>query len=71
MCQALRELIEDSRMEGHAAGHATGIMAGIQAMIQENKDAGADEEIIVQKLIKYFSLSEDEAMELVQNVGEH
>ena len=75
MCKALRDMMEDSRNEGleagRAEGHAAGIMTGIQAMIRENLDSGADEEIIVQKLVKYFPISVEEAMELGHSGGEH
>ena len=78
MCKALRDMMEDSRMEGHAAGlaeghasgHAAGILVGIQVLIRDNRDAGADEEVIVEKLQKYYSLSAEEARERVREFEE-
>ena len=62
MCKALRDMMEDSRMEGHAAG----ILVGIQVLIRENRDAGVSDEVIVEKLQKYYSLSAEEAWERVK-----
>ena len=62
MCQALREMMEDSRMEGHSLG----VAEGIRALIMENLDEGVSVERIVEKLQEYFSLSEEEARETLK-----
>lgn len=43
MCQALKELIEDGRIEGRAEGRTEGIRSVVIRMIQKGKD---DEEIM-------------------------
>lgn len=61
MCQALQEMMEDSRQEGITEG----IKEGICALIQENLDEDISHERILEKLQKYFSLSEEAALEML------
>lgn len=50
MCEMTRELVRVSREEGRDIG--------IRAMIQDNLDMGNEKETIVQKIIRYFSVTE-------------
>ena len=77
MCQALREIREDffnegkaeGRAEGRAEGHQAGIKegreeereAGIRRLIEDNLEEKKTEEIIIQKLIRWFSMDEQTA----------
>ena len=72
MCQALREIREDffnegkaeGREEGRAEGHEAGIKegreeereAGIRRLIEDNLEEKKTKEIIIQKLIRWFSM---------------
>lgn len=51
MCQALKELIEEGRMEG------------IEALILDNLEEGTARERIIEKLQWRFQLAEDKAIE--------
>ena len=74
MCQAIREMMEDSRMEGEKAGWEKGEKAGweksektrreqmaegIRIFIRSHRDEGATEETIADKLQTYYAMSED------------
>ena len=77
MCQALREIREDffnegkaeGREEGRAEGHEAGIKegreeereAGIRRLIEDNLEEKKTKEIIIQKLIRWFSMDEQTA----------
>ena len=50
MCKALTDMLNTERMEG-----------GIQALIMDNLEEGKSAECIVEKLVKRFSLSEEQA----------
>ena len=50
LCEMTRELVRVSREEGRDIG--------IRAMIQDNLDMGNEKETIVQKIIRYFSVTE-------------
>ena len=43
MCQALKELIEDGRMEGRSEGHTAAIRSVVLNMVKKGKE---DEEIL-------------------------
>ena len=77
MCQALREIREDffnegkaeGRAEGREEGHQAGIKegreeereAGIRRLIEDNLEEKKTKEIIIQKLIRWFSMDEQTA----------
>ena len=73
MCQALREIREDffneGKAEGRAEGRAEGIkegreeghQAGIRRLIEDNLEEKKTKEIIIQKLIRWFSMDEQTA----------
>ena len=77
MCQALREIREDffnegkaeGRAEGREEGHEAGIKegreeereAGIRRLIEDNLEEKKTKEIIIQKLIRWFSMDEQTA----------
>ena len=73
MCQALREIREDffneGKAEGRAEGHEAGIKegreeereAGIRRLIEDNLEEKKTKEIIIQKLIRWFSMDEQTA----------
>lgn len=73
MCQALRELVEDSRMEGRAEGRESVLRElsdGMKAMVRDNLAVGLGEESIIKMLQKYFMLSAEEAKSLLKEVEE-
>lgn len=69
MCQALREIREDFFKEGREEGHQAGIKegreeereAGIRRLIEDNLEEKKTKEIIIQKLIRWFSMDEQTA----------
>ena len=77
MCQAIREMMEDSRTEGWEAGEKVGretgekigekngLEAGIRIFIQSNRDDGLEDDAIVNKLGKYFGLAQKEALKFL------
>ncbi len=62
MEDARAEGLELGRAEGIADGIAKGITKGIAALILDNLEDGKNQEIIIDKLIRHFSLSPDEAL---------
>ena len=58
--------IEKGREEGREEGLAEGRIEGIHALIQDNLEDGTDRERIIEKLKKYFSLSEEEAEKVLE-----
>ena len=76
MCKAIQDMMEDSRMEGWEAGEKAGWekgekaredarikeeAKGIRIFIQSNRDDGAADEIIADKLQKYYAMSPQNA----------
>ena len=73
MCQALREIREDFFNEGKAEGRAEGKAegreegreeereVGIRRLIEDNLEEKKTNEIIIQKLIRWFSMDEQTA----------
>ncbi len=76
MCKAIQDMMEDSRMEGWEAGEKAGWKKGekaredarikeeakgIRIFIQSNRDDGAADEIIADKLQKYYAMSAQNA----------
>ena len=57
MCQAVREWREEER----AIGRAEGIERGIEQMVLENLEEQRPEEIIIGKLVRWFSLTQEQA----------
>lgn len=58
MCQAIRELVEDGRQEGR--------QEGIMAFIQFCKEEMMEERKILNGIVKYFQISEENAKEYLQ-----
>ena len=65
MCQAIREMMEDSRTEGWEAGEKNGLEAGIRIFVQSNRDDGLGDAAIADKLGKYFGLAQKEALKFL------
>ena len=57
MCQAVREWREEER----AIGREEGIRQGIEQMVLENLEEQRPEEIIIGKLVRWFSLTQEQA----------
>lgn len=75
MCQAIREMMEDSRVEGEKTGWKEGEKAGreeeqkegIRIFIQSHRDDGTDEKAIADKLQKYYAKTAEDAWSLLNN----
>ena len=61
MCQAIRELRAEERAIGREEGVEIGIEQGIEQMILENLEEHRTEETIVGKLVRWFSLTGEQA----------
>ena len=61
MCQAIRELRAEERAIGREEGVEIGIEQGIEQMILENLEEHRTEETIVGKLVRWFSLTREQA----------
>ena len=61
MCQALREIREDFFNEGKAEGREEEREVGIRRLIEDNLEEKKTKEIIIQKLIRWFSMDEQTA----------
>ena len=59
-------ILEEGRLEGHAAG----LREGIRALILDNLEDGNSRERIVEKLVRRFSLTEEEAASYVEQYGD-
>ena len=60
MCEMAREL--------ERIGKEQGIQTGIFAMIRDNLDMGKGKEDILEKLVKYFSITKDSAKNYYEQV---
>lgn len=58
MCQAIQEMIEEGRMEGQIKEQERGIHILTQLL---SRDSGVEKKEIVDKLKKYYALSEEDA----------
>lgn len=75
ICLAIREMMEDSRVEGEKAGWKEGEKAGreeeqkegIRIFIQSHRDDGTDEKAIADKLQKYYAKTAEDAWSLLNN----
>ena len=61
MCQALQEIREDFFNEGKAEGREEEREVGIRRLIEDNLEEKKTKEIIIQKLIRWFSMDEQTA----------
>ena len=69
MCEMIQSVIRAGREEGiregletgRREGMETGRQSGIFAMIHENLDMGKEKESILEKLVKYFSITKESA----------
>ena len=61
MCQALQEIREDFFNEGKAEGREEEREVGIRRLIEDNLEEKKAKEIIIQKLIRWFSMDEQTA----------
>ena len=61
MCQALREIREDFFNEGKEEGREEEREVGIRRLIEDNLEEKKTKEIIIQKLIRWFSMDEQTA----------
>ncbi len=57
MCKALQEMMEESREEGRREEREE----SIRIFVRANRDDGIADQVIADKLQKYYSLSEDAA----------
>ena len=62
MCQAIQEMIEEGRMEGQIKEQERGIHILTQLL---SRDYGVEKKEIVDKLKKYYALSEEDAWEFL------
>lgn len=62
MCQAIQEMIEEGRMEGQIKEQERGIHILTQLL---SRDYGVEKKEIVDKLKKYYALSEEDAWEIL------
>lgn len=67
LCQAIREMIEDGRMEGLKEGMKEEKTNGLRIFIRSNRDDGVADETIAEKLQKYYSLNKEEAWEALSH----
>ncbi|HBA47271.1 MAG TPA: hypothetical protein DCZ91_05635 [Lachnospiraceae bacterium] len=67
MCQAIREMMEDSRVEGEKTGREEEQKEGIRIFIQSHRDDGTDEKAIADKLQKYYAKTAEDAWSLLNN----
>ena len=58
------------RAEGHAEGLAEGRSEGIAALILDNLEDGKTQKTITDKLIRHFSLSEEEALQYYEKYAQ-
>lgn len=63
MCDALRELFADELEEKEKEGIEKGIEKGIQALILDNLEEGVGQSRILDKLVKRFHISREQAEE--------
>ena len=61
---------EDAREEGREEGLAAGQELGLRAFIEDNLEEGKDKEVIIGKLMKHFSMSEETAEECFKRLGD-
>lgn len=70
MCQALRELFQDEfeRYEeiGRRKGVEQGIEQGVRALVYSDAETGVDRASTIEKLKKYFSMSQEEAEKAIE-----
>ena len=68
MCEMTKELIRIGREDGIQTGVQTGIQTGVIAMIRDNLDMGNEKESILEKLVKYFSITMESAVNYYNQV---
>ena len=57
----------EGRVEGHAEGRAEAAQEGMQNVIATVRDLNLDKDVAVQQLIKRYSLTQNDAVEFVNN----
>lgn len=65
MCEAIRGMIEDGRIEGVKQGLEQGIGQGLSALVEVCREFGLSKEDVVSKAKEKFSLSMDEMEDLI------
>ena len=67
MCQAIQEMMEESRMEGKMEGQIKEQENGILILMQLlSQDYGVEKKEIADKLQKYYALSAEDAWEILR-----
>lgn len=66
MCKAIKDLMEDSRIEGRLEGEILGRASGMIVILR--KYQVADDEII-QQLVEELEIDEEKAKEYLKNIG--
>ena len=61
MCEMIQSVIKVAYDEGYNIGYREEIKIGIFAMIHDNLDMGKEKESILEKLVKYFSITKESA----------
>ena len=61
MCKALEDLYQDGVEEGIEKGLEEGLEKGIKVLVQDYIEEGYSKEIILDKLIRGFSLNREES----------
>ena len=62
------EILDYPAKTARREGLAEGRSVGIKAFILEKVDAGVNDSVIVEKLIKYFQLEEEQAWDFLKEV---
>lgn len=70
MCDALRELFADEFEERKQSGIQEGLREGIRAMILDNIEEGTMQSRILEKLVKRFGLSQEQAEEYLKQFAQ-
>lgn len=69
MCSALEELRQEGYLEGYRIGYQEGRqeerLHSIQIVIRICQEYNKNKDVVVKKLIEYYSLLEDEAVDYV------
>lgn len=65
MCSALEELKQEGYLEGYRIGRQEERLRNIRILIQTCQEYNKSKDVAVEKLIEYYSLSENEAADYV------
>ena len=66
MCELAEYLEQLGIKKGRAEGRAEGRTEGILAMIRDNLEMGQEKETIIEKTVRFFSLTLESALEFYE-----